>query len=139
MRFALHHVAISVTDLDRAVEFYQKLGFEKKSHWHDDTLHIVHMRLADQLLEIFHHPNSQKPLPNTARELGTDLPVTGAKHFALRVQDIHEAKDYLVKKGLASTDITINKGRSGPFHLFFISDPDGILIEIIQDDGDFLA
>jgi glyoxylase I family protein len=39
----------------------------------------------------------------------------------------------LAARGIVEKDIEITQGRTGPRY-FFITDPDGILVEISQDD-----
>lgn len=62
----------------------------------------------------------------------TDLPAIGAKHFGLKVDSIEAARDELAAKGIVKPDIQITQGRTGPRY-FFIEDPDGILVEILED------
>jgi glyoxylase I family protein len=66
----------------------------------------------------------------------TDLPIIGTKHFGLRVDSVCKAKDDLVVQGLINQSVEIKQGRTGP-RFFFIKDPDGILVEIAEDDRSF--
>nr|VFK54976.1 MAG: Glyoxalase/Bleomycin resistance protein/Dioxygenase superfamily protein [Candidatus Kentron sp. TUN]VFK58588.1 MAG: Glyoxalase/Bleomycin resistance protein/Dioxygenase superfamily protein [Candidatus Kentron sp. TUN]VFK61150.1 MAG: Glyoxalase/Bleomycin resistance protein/Dioxygenase superfamily protein [Candidatus Kentron sp. TUN] len=70
--------------------------------------------------------------PDHTRELNSDLPVVGVRHFGLRVPSIVEARKHLEAAGLAS-DVEVKHGRT-EIDYFFIRDPDGIFIEIVQDD-----
>jgi len=131
--FSLHHVALSVTDLDTSIAFYSGLNFEPVYRWQADDamLSIVHLKQGELLLELFCF-KSKFPAPLTSHELASDLPRIGIKHFGLRVVDIHAALKQLQIMGLAD-DIDVNHGRTG-IDYFFIKDPDGILLEIVQDD-----
>jgi glyoxylase I family protein len=130
-------VALSVGNPARSVEFYTKLGFRQVHFWEadDKSLSITHLRLGVMMLELFWYADHQ-PAPDTIHSTGTDLPIIGTKHFGLRVESIEEAKKDLVRLGLAHSDIEIRQGRTGP-KIFFIKDPDGILVEIAQDDRAF--
>jgi glyoxylase I family protein len=67
--------------------------------------------------------------------LATDLPRIGAKHFALMVNSVDEAKNFVENRGISS-NITIQHGRTGVSY-FFIKDPSGILVEFLDDKRGF--
>lgn len=132
--FTLHHVALSVTRLDASIAFYTTLNFEVVYRWQadDKMLSIVHLKQGELMLELFcFEHNSAAPL--TSKELATDLPRIGIKHFGLRVVDIQDALQQLQNQELAEQGLKVTHGRTG-IDYFFIKDPDGILIEIVQDD-----
>ena len=128
--FEFNHVALSVKDLAKSLEFYQKFGFEKIKAYHDDTVEIVHLRLNKVILEIFHY-NDSFDLPEHSKNLGVDLKTVGNKHFGLGVKDIRKAKEQIEKAHIYDDEIKIVQGRLGKPY-FFIKDPDGILMEIIE-------
>ena len=84
------------------------------------------------ILEIFHYQEKEK-LPEHSKELAIDLKTIGNKHFGLGVKNIVEAKNFVEENKLSDSEIIINKGRLGKPY-FFIKDPDGILMEIIEED-----
>ena len=131
--FSFHHVTISSADADRSIKFYEQLGFQTVLQWSspDKKLRIVHMKLGAVLLEIFSYSNWQEA-PTTTRSLDTDLPRLGIKHFGLKVADIEKARDTLINIGMAK-NIEIKDGRTG-IKYFFINDPDGNWVEIVQDE-----
>lgn len=131
--FNISHVAISVTDIDKSMEFYKKFGFKEFKSWkaEDDSIKINMLKLNDIVLEIFCYKEYIK-LPETAKTTETDLPVLGTKHFALGVNDIEKAKKFVIQNNICQ-NIDIKKGRLGKQY-FFINDPDGILVEIIEND-----
>lgn len=128
--FEFNHTAISVSDLDKTLEFYKKLGFTVKQEYFSSEVDIVMLSLNGYLLEVFHYAESFA-LPQHSKELGTDLKTIGTKHFALGVKDILKAKDFVEKNKLCSGEIKIVQGRLGKPY-FFITDPDGIFVEIIE-------
>ena len=129
--FSFNHVTISVENLDETLEFYKKFGFVKYKQYHDDNVDIVMIQLEKMILEIFHYKEKEE-LPEHSKELGKDLKTIGNKHFALGVRDINKAKEFVEKNNLYKSEIIINKGRLGKPY-FFIKDPNGILMEIIEE------
>lgn len=131
--FNINHVAISVTDVDRSIEFYKKFGFQDFKSWkaEDDSIKINMLKLNNTVLEIFCY-KQYTDLPETAKITATDLPILGTKHFALGVDSIEKAKEFVMQNNICE-NIDIKIGRLGKQY-FFISDPDGILVEIIEND-----
>ena len=135
MKFRFHHTAISVSDLDGSKAFYGELGFEPVLDWVGDggSPRICHLKLGDVLLELFWF-SDHRPAPVSAGRLETDLPRIGCKHFALQVESIEEAKLFVEERGWA--DVEVVEGRTG-VRYFFVSDPDGILLEFVEDRREF--
>ena len=88
------------------------------------------LKLDDMVLEMFGYKEHTE-LPETAKSIATDLPVIGTKHFALGVENIEQAKSFVIKNKIAN-DIEIKVGRLGKPY-FFIKDPNEILVEIIEN------
>lgn len=130
--FSFNHVTISADNLDKTLEFYKKFGFENHKEYHDESVDIVMLKLEDMILEIFHYQEKEQ-LPEHSKNLGIDLKTVGNKHFGLGVKDIRKAKKFVEDNKLSDSEITINKGRLGKPY-FFIKDPNGILMEIIEED-----
>ena len=130
--FSFNHVTISVDNLDKTLEFYKKFGFEKYKEYRDENVDIVMLKLKDMVLEIFYYQEREE-LPEHSKNLGVDLKTTGNKHFGLGVKNIMEAKKFVEDNQLNDSEIIINKGRLGKPY-FFIKDPNGILMEIIEED-----
>lgn len=134
--FSVHHVSISVSDLSKSLAFYNVFGFKEVYRWESPKkdLFIVHMRLGDVFLELFCF-KKHKRAPKSTKQLETDLPVLGIKHFALKVNNIDVVKNNLKDKEIAS-DIEVKRGRTDVDY-FFVKDPDGLFIEIVQDRRGF--
>ncbi|MCZ7439434.1 VOC family protein [Micromonospora sp. WMMC241] len=132
MKFSAHHTAISAVDLEESISFYEKFGFRVALRWKDPEgkSEIVHLKLGGYFLEIFWY-RDQVSAPDTASELSTDLPRIGVKHFALQVESVEDARDFVRQAGIAS-DVDVREGKTGVVY-FFIKDPSGILVEVLED------
>lgn len=130
---AFHHVAISVSDLAKTLDFYAKLGFREVRSWRDESgsASIVHLALGSYLLEVFWY-SDHRPASLESADLEGDLRVVGVKHFALRVSDIQQTLVDLREHGYADSSTSISLGRTG-IHYFFIKDPSGNWLEFVQD------
>jgi glyoxylase I family protein len=135
--YSFHHVALSIADRERSVAFYSQLGFEQVHLWQaeDGSLTITHLKNGESILELFCYRAAQSA-PETIHATATDLPIIGTKHFGLKVDSIEAAREDLATKGVVDKDVEITQGRTGPRY-FFISDPDGILVEIAEDKREF--
>lgn len=131
---SIHHISLSVSNSKNSISFYKKLGFSVGFSWNSDDgqLSIIHMFLNGICLELFNYQENSPP-PDTTKTLVTDLPVLGIKHFGLKTENIKLKREELISLGLAPDDIKINRGRT-EIDYFFIKDPDGVFIEIVQDD-----
>lgn len=138
MEFRIHHVAISVDDMQASKAFYGELGFTEAMSWAapGGSPEIAHLKLGNTLLELFWFAD-RRPGPEWAAELKTDLPRVGAKHFALQVESIEEAKRFVEDKGWAAY-AEIVEGKTG-VRYFFIHDPSGILLEFVEDRRDIFS
>ena len=131
VKYRPHHIAITVSDLDKSIIFYKKLGFIKKFHYsyQDKPLTSTLLELDNLILEIFNFNEEDFGKIKTDRTLGL-----GIKHLGLYVDNIEKAFKEIEDKNLTS-DISFIKTStiSDKIRYFFIQDPDGIWIEIIED------
>jgi glyoxylase I family protein len=69
--------------------------------------------------------------PDEEQSVGNDLERVGVKHLALKVASLPTAKRLLADHGLSQgTDVV--HGRTG-IDYFFVQDPDGLWLEIVED------
>jgi catechol 2,3-dioxygenase-like lactoylglutathione lyase family enzyme len=128
----LAHVAITVSDLSRALDFYRGLlGFRLLGHldWPDDPdgLTITLLDTGRGSLELFSYANVPvKPAPPA-----DDLRV-GLQHLALHVTDLDTIADHLMCAGVPFT--IEPKNIPGGVRIAFFTDPDGTSIELIEGD-----
>lgn len=124
---AIHHIAIIVSDIQAAKEFYvQKLGFEiirenyrdERKDWKLD-LKIGEGAEAIEL-EIFAEPNPPQRV--------TRPEACGLRHLAFRVEDIMAVVDELEKLGIECEPIRYDAYTQKRMTFFF--DPDGLPLEL---------
>lgn len=130
--FGFDHVSISVDNIEETVEFYKKFGFQIHQEYHGEDSEYVLLKLDGKFLEIFQYPNMD-PLPSFAKDVDKDLCTVGTKHLGLSVKDINEAKKWIEDNNLYNGEIEIHHGRIDGIGYFFITDPNGIMIEIIEE------
>jgi glyoxylase I family protein len=126
------HIALSVSNIERSLNFYSKhFGFKctEKFEIKSAGLKIYILKKDNASFELFEFKN-HKPLPKYRKNLDSDLKTLGAKHFAFEVLDAQEAYNKFKKaKVKFATDILIF---GNGLEYFFIKDPDGILVEIME-------
>ncbi len=120
----LIHTCYRITDIDRSVAFYEKLGFEEQSR----------MPIGDEATNVFMGlPGDGARLELTYNH-GHDEPYdvgTGYGHIALRVDDLDEVLEGLGREGIEpeKPPYTVREGGS---RLCFVRDPDDYRIELIE-------
>lgn len=145
-----HHVGFSVNNLDRAIAFYAEVfGMEVEKRVEIPAIHtrLAFLRRGPLRFEIFEKAGSA-PVPAHSAEPNSDLKVQGTKHPCFSVLDCQAALELLharddlqivgiireVGKPMATeTDVRAVDGRM-PAVAFFLRDPCGILVEILQAD-----
>ncbi len=120
----LIHTCYRITDIDRSVAFYEKLGFEEKSRMPiGDEATNVFMGLPDDgsRLELTYNHGHDEPY-----DLGT-----GYGHIALRVDDLDGVLGQLARDGIEpeKPPYTVRDGGS---RLCFVRDPDEYRVELIE-------
>ena len=129
--YQIEHIALSVSNLDRSIEWYcANFGFEEEGRSDKPALKvkIARLRLGNLWVEVF-EPYERRPLPEGEDVLGTSLQRLGTKHMALLVDDIRAAREQLLAHG-ADLETDLTEGSTSSY--LFCRDPDGILIEVIQ-------
>ncbi|HVM78565.1 MAG TPA: VOC family protein [Stellaceae bacterium] len=118
---ALDHVGLVVTDMDRSLRFYEALGLEllRRKGPNADGVCTAVLRVGDQEINVFSDPSY------SASGKGERI-----HHFCFAMESADIA-DLVSALGRAGIDIA--KGpierRDGPS--LFVSDPDGIRVELI--------
>jgi len=145
MKFnSIMHVSFYTENLERIREFYEdklglkpkmivrfgaykdnkESGFYKMALTNPDDICIIYIEIAPgQFIEFFPKWFEMKPKEDWNVRLGYG-------HFALLVDDIHETRDELVRRGV-EIDVEPNIGNSHTWQMW-IHDPDGNRFEIMQ-------
>jgi catechol 2,3-dioxygenase-like lactoylglutathione lyase family enzyme len=132
LSFSFDHVAISVKDLDEAIQWYSDIfGFEQIRLFDRPDLKMkgAQLKLGTIKLEIF-QPYEPNELPSYRKTLESDLQTLGTKHFALNVNDLVSAYKELKKSGVSF----LGEPKIGKTSKYvFCQDPSGTLIELRED------
>lgn len=122
----LHHVSLSVTDLNRARRFYRdELGLEEVVR-PDFDFPGAWFALGDRQLHLIAHTS-----PRSLRGTTEVDPRDG--HFALRVDSHSRALEHLKARGIPLVDSPRN---ATPWAQIHIADPDGNVIELNAERSD---
>jgi catechol 2,3-dioxygenase-like lactoylglutathione lyase family enzyme len=110
----IDHVSVIITDVERSRRFYRDLlGLTEVAKPKTFDFVVMWFDLGNQQLHLL-----LKDRPDTI----------SPRHFALRVADCAAARAYFRSNGVATQETTPIPGADR----FFIADPDGNRIEIIQ-------
>ena len=119
----MHHVAIIVSDYQRAKAFYvEKLGFPilRENYREDRGDWKLDLQFGDSELEIFSIPGApERPSWPEAR---------GLRHLAFRVDDIEAAVAELAERGIECEPIRMDPYTQKP--MTFFRAPDGLPLEL---------
>jgi glyoxylase I family protein len=131
--YNIHHVAVTASNFETSLKFYEDLGFTTlySQHFPEKQKKIALLGVGNLKLELFWYEGLEND-PAERDTIGNNVRTVGPKHFALRVDSLQETQKVLQAKGipLASEPDTGDAG----YLFFFIRDPDGIWIEFVQDD-----
>ena len=119
------HVALQVRDLQKSIEFYEKLGFPEFLRLNNDDGNpwIVYMRVTDDFFfELFPGP-----------DIGTvKMAQTGVHHLSLESADIMETVAHLESVGIPLESPLKDKLGVDGNRGCWVVDPDGNRIELME-------
>ena len=142
---AMHHVGITVKDLDASIRFYHDLlGLEfsnEPSPWFEGpdlgravgvpgaALRQVSLLVGDTMLELLEYksPPSETNGPLRSNNLG-------ASHVAFLVDDVEAKKAELEAKGITffSSVNVVDEGVLAGWRWVYFADPDGYPVELVE-------
>ena len=120
------HTGIRVSDPDRAIAFYEMLGFEVLTRVTFDPVIIIR---NDQDVEINLIVNAAEEHDGTNILMDVDTKYAGITHLALRVSSIPDTMAVLKENGVAISQGPVMFGGDGQVSLF-VRDPDRNVLEL---------
>src|SRR3954470_11289605 len=120
----LIHTCYRILEIDRSVEFYEKLGFEEMARMpiRDEAVNVFMGLPGDGArLELTWNKDQSEPY-----EIGT-----GYGHIALTVDDLDGTLEQLSGVGI-EPEKPPYRVREGGSRICFVQDPDGYRIELIE-------
>jgi len=123
------HTMIRVLDLEKSMAFYkQAFGLDVADHFDFDDFALVYLRNDENDFEIELTLNKSRETPYTHGD--------GYGHVAVCVDDVRNTHQQLAKLGLSPTDIKeFHREGSLMARFFFVQDPDGYKIEVLERHG----
>jgi len=132
--FSIDHIAFSVQNIEKSIDFYKLLGFTIDKEWKSDdlSLQMTLMKNQDNVFIELVYCKGSNLLPEYAKDYKINLNYVGIKHLALRVKSAEEVLTFLIRNNIANHNIIIQTGKLGRKY-FFINDPDGTILEFIEE------
>jgi catechol 2,3-dioxygenase-like lactoylglutathione lyase family enzyme len=124
--YELNHVGGRVRDLNASLAFYSELGAEVVDRlvMGSSPTHRVHIQLATGLVELLH---PEEPDPQVTY---------GLDHVGFMTDDLDTDYARLIAAGYAEISAPRVAG-SGQGRLAFLSDPNGVRVELLQRSEEF--
>jgi methylmalonyl-CoA epimerase len=128
---SVHHVAFAVTDLDEALETYQRLfgaRVELRGRMDDQGVEAAYLRIGDGRVELVSALGEDTPVGRFLAKRGP-----GMHHVAYQVADVGSALRSLRAEGVELIDPEPRPGLGG--HEVSFVHPDGVhgvLVEVIS-------
>lgn len=120
----LIHTCYRILEIERSVEFYEKLGFEE----------LRRMPIGDEATNVFMGLPGDGPRLELTYNHGVTEPYeigTGYGHIALTVDDLDATLAGLAEVGI-EPERPPYRIREGGSRLCFVRDPDGYRIELLE-------
>ena len=128
------HTMYRITDPERSRAFYEALGLEFRNE-----MDIVRNGEKEATNYFFAVPGQEEELELTFNHDGRTYDLgSGYGHIALAVDDLEATRAKIAAAGYLPKDIKNMTHDGKPFGtFFFIDDPDGYKIEVLQRGGRF--
>ena len=120
----LIHTCYRIGDIDRSVEFYEKLGFEE----------VGRFPIRDEAINVFMGLPGDGPRLELTYNIGREEPYeigTGYGHIAITVEDMDATLERLAAVGIEPERPPYSV-REGGSLLCFVRDPDDYRIELLE-------
>ena len=142
MIVGFNHTSFTVADLERAVSFWAKLGFQgpgivgRDAEWVGEVTGVQGARIQVAHLYGYGHHMEFIEYADGGRDNSTDLPSTpGTAHVCLEVEDIHATFEDLLATGASPLGRMTDIDQPGmtPCTAGYLRDPNGIIIELLEN------
>jgi lactoylglutathione lyase len=126
------HTMIRVADERRSVDFYQQaFGLAVADRLDFETFTLLYLRNAESTFELELTVNKDRTAPYVLGD--------GYGHLAVSVDDLDADHQRMVSLGFnPGRLVDFNPGGRMVARFFFVSDPDGYKIEVLQRAGRYL-
>ena len=121
---AFLHTCYRIGDIERSVEFYEKIGFRE----------VARMPIGEEAINVFLALPGEDPRLELTYNHGVDSYElgTGYNHIALTVEDLDATLEKLAAEGIEPEKPPYRPGGRAEGHFIcFLRDPDGYRIELI--------
>lgn len=126
----INHVAIAVTDLDKAMDMYRNVLGAKVSEpepQEEHGVYTVFVELGDTKIELLYPLGEKSPISNFLEKNSNG----GIHHICLEVSNVYEAMDTMKEKGVRVLDKEPKIGAHGkPVVFLHPKDCGGVLVEL---------
>ena len=127
----LIHSMIRVRDLNRSIAFYREaFGLEESHRLEFPTFTLLYLLERESGCEIELTWNKGQAEPYTHG--------TGYGHVAFCVDDLAGHRESLLRHGYTAGDIKSLDSPGGSARFYFVSDPDGYKIEVLERAGHYV-
>ncbi|MBE0449389.1 MAG: methylmalonyl-CoA epimerase [Clostridia bacterium] len=107
----IDHIGIAVKNLDESIKFYQDiLGLELQGTEvvDDQKVRVAFLPVGDTEIELLESTSEEGPIANFIEKNGE-----GVQHIAFKVDNIEEAIEYMLSKGMKMIDEKPRYGAGG--------------------------
>ncbi len=142
MRRTVHHVAITVSDLEESLEFYENLlhtkvlyQMERSGEGIERITGVPGAKIKVAMLEA---PNVEVELLEYTVPAGRPYDRAnndiGSMHFCLEVENVEEVYADLCKRGVRfnSPPVRVTEGPTKGWRVAYCLDPDGVSVEVCE-------
>lgn len=127
------HIGIAVSNLDDALEFYEKvlgMSLQGIEIVEEQKVKVAFLPIGDTEIELLESTDKEGPIAKFIAKKGE-----GIQHIAYRVDDIEEALEEMRQKGIRLIDEKPRYGAGGAKIAFLHpKSTHGVLIELCQRD-----